>query len=181
MADERRISSVGDDRGNADDTRSASCPVNRPAADPEIARRLAELLRGIAGGDRDAFTQLYRSTHDRVFGLALRILRRPTAAEEITQEIYLYVWNDAARYDPALSSPIGWLMMLTHRRAVDRVRVDLGAVNVSGYPDGARPTSTVSLGGGDAFVTKLAANGASLVESDVIDRPAVRTGPAGAR
>ncbi|MBY8861897.1 ECF RNA polymerase sigma factor SigK [Nocardia sp. CA2R105] len=127
MADERRISSVGDDRGNADDTRSASCPVNRPAADPEIARRLAELLRGIAGGDRDAFTQLYRSTHDRVFGLALRILRRPTAAEEITQEIYLYVWNDAARYDPALSSPIGWLMMLTHRRAVDRVRVESSA------------------------------------------------------
>ncbi|WP_067898338.1 ECF RNA polymerase sigma factor SigK [Nocardia vaccinii] len=127
MADERRISSVGDDRGNADDTRSASCPVNRPAADPEIARRLADLLRGIAGGDRDAFTQLYRSTHDRVFGLALRILRRPTAAEEITQEIYLYVWNDAARYDPALSSPIGWLMMLTHRRAVDRVRVESSA------------------------------------------------------
>lgn len=124
MADEHRISV---DRGNADDTGPESCPANRPTVDPDLARGLADLLRGIAGGDREAFTRFYRSTHDRVFGLALRILRRPTVAEEITQEIYLYVWNDAARYDPGLASPIGWLMMLTHRRAVDRVRVESSA------------------------------------------------------
>ncbi|WP_067665079.1 ECF RNA polymerase sigma factor SigK [Nocardia miyunensis] len=124
MADERRISPVGNDRDDAHDAGPESCPVPRVTSDPDIARRLTELLRGIAGGDRESFTQFYRSTHDRVFGLALRVLRRPTVAEEITQEIYLYVWNEAARYDPGLSSPIGWLMMLTHRRAVDRVRIE---------------------------------------------------------
>ncbi|MGW0247432.1 ECF RNA polymerase sigma factor SigK [Nocardia goodfellowii] len=123
MADERRILSLALDRT----VDPAACPTDRPAPDPEAARRLAELLRRVADADRDAFTQFYRSTHDRVFGLALRVLRRPTAAEEITQEVYLYVWNTAAQYDSRLASPIGWLMMLTHRRAVDRVRTESSA------------------------------------------------------
>ncbi|MGW0046887.1 ECF RNA polymerase sigma factor SigK [Nocardia cyriacigeorgica] len=98
--------------------------MTRPSAEKQLMRRLEEYLRGIAAGDRAAFTELYRSTHDRVFGLALRIVRRPAAAEEITQEVYLYVWNAADKYDERLASPIGWLMMITHRRAVDRVRVE---------------------------------------------------------
>ncbi len=49
------------------------------------------------------------------------------AAEEITQEVYLQVWSLAAGYDRKLSSPMGWLMMLTHRRAVDRVRREQSA------------------------------------------------------
>ncbi|NEW34100.1 sigma-70 family RNA polymerase sigma factor [Nocardia cyriacigeorgica] len=120
MADGPRL---GQDPGPEPD-RSATCPVTRPSAEKQLMRRLEEYLRGIAAGDRAAFTELYRSTHDRVFGLALRIVRRPAAAEEITQEVYLYVWNAADKYDERLASPIGWLMMITHRRAVDRVRVE---------------------------------------------------------
>ncbi|WP_306364925.1 ECF RNA polymerase sigma factor SigK [Nocardia sp. CC227C] len=122
MADEGRTLSAatGETRGE----RSESCPATRPTPDPEQMRRLAALLRGVAAGDRDAFTAFYRSTHDRVYGLALRILRRPPAAEEVTQEVYLYVWNAADQYDQRLASPIGWLMMLTHRRAVDRARLE---------------------------------------------------------
>src|SRR6266568_7915494 len=122
MADERR-SGPADDGGIGAD----ACPADRPAPDAEAARLLAELLGGIADGDREAFTQFYRSTQARVFGLALRILRRPAQAEEITQEVYLYVWNSAVQYDTRLASPIGWLMMLTHRRSVDRVRVESSA------------------------------------------------------
>ncbi|BCK55894.1 ECF RNA polymerase sigma factor SigK [Nocardia wallacei] len=122
MADEPRTFSVGGlgVRGSGPD----ACPTARPAVAEEAAARLAELLEGVAGGDRQAFTQLYRSTHHRVFGLALRILRRPALAEETAQEVYLHVWKGAAQYDARLASPIGWLMMLTHRRAVDRVRVE---------------------------------------------------------
>ncbi|MGW4248122.1 ECF RNA polymerase sigma factor SigK [Nocardia sp. NPDC004722] len=127
MADERRILSVETGRDELPGTGGESCPAQRVSADPELARRLAELLHAIADGDRAAFTQFYRSTHDRVFGLALRILRRSAPAEEITQEVYLYVWNAAAQYDSRLASPIGWLMMLTHRRSVDRVRVESSA------------------------------------------------------
>ncbi|MFE3194162.1 ECF RNA polymerase sigma factor SigK [Nocardia sp. NPDC059240] len=127
MADERRILSIDTGHQELPGGGGESCPTQRVTPDPEAARRLAELLHEIADGDRAAFTQFYRSTHDRVFGLALRILRRSAPAEEITQEVYLYVWNTAAQYDSRLASPIGWLMMLTHRRAVDRVRVESSA------------------------------------------------------
>ncbi|MFI5775720.1 ECF RNA polymerase sigma factor SigK [Nocardia sp. NPDC051570] len=128
MADDQRFRPVDADRtGLRTPTPAASCPTDRPRPDTEAARRLSALLAGIAAGDRDAFLQFYRSTHDRVFGLSLRLLRRPAIAEEITQEIYLYVWNTADEYDTRLASPIGWLMMLTHRRAVDRIRAESSA------------------------------------------------------
>ncbi|MFE6860914.1 ECF RNA polymerase sigma factor SigK [Nocardia sp. NPDC057668] len=125
MAEQPRGHSVDTDPpGDRDADSAPACPTDRPTPDPEIAARLARLLGEIARGDRDAFTEFYRSTHDRVFGLALRVLRRAQAAEEITQEVYLHVWNAAGQYDIRLASPIGWLMMLTHRRAVDRVRTE---------------------------------------------------------
>ncbi|NUS42417.1 MAG: ECF RNA polymerase sigma factor SigK [Mycobacteriaceae bacterium] len=103
---------------------AAACPTDRGRRDPAAAQRLVELLAGVAAGDRDAFTQFYRSTNHRVFGLALRLLRRRALAEEVTQEIYLYIWKAAGNYDTELASPISWLMMLTHRRAVDRIRTE---------------------------------------------------------
>lgn len=88
---------------------------------------LADLLAGVAVGDQEAFTQFYRATSSRVFGTALRVLRGHAAAEDTTQEVFLQVWSIAPRYDRRRSTPIGWLMMLTHRRAVDRVRAEASA------------------------------------------------------
>ncbi len=101
-----------------------SCPA-RPERDSDNSRLLGRLIIGIAHRDRDAFTEFYRMTSHRVFGLALRMLHNRAAAEEITQEVYLQTWSHAERYDQRLASPIGWLMMLTHRRAVDRLRADI--------------------------------------------------------
>ncbi|MBL1077153.1 ECF RNA polymerase sigma factor SigK [Nocardia sp. 2] len=130
MVDDQRFSSAYSGSTDVSTPISApACPTDRPRPDDEVARRLAGLLAAVGAGDRDAFTQFYRSTHDRVFGLALRLLRRPAAAEEVTQEIYLHVWNAADTYDIRLASPIGWLMMLTHRRAVDRIRVESSATS----------------------------------------------------
>ncbi|MBF6437041.1 ECF RNA polymerase sigma factor SigK [Nocardia cyriacigeorgica] len=103
----------------------AACPVRH--GNGEVRARLDGLLKSTATGDREAFTRFYRETSPRVFGLALRVLRSPAAAEETTQEVFLQVWSSADRYDPAMSSPIGWLMMITHRRAVDRVRSESSA------------------------------------------------------
>ncbi|MFI1917860.1 sigma-70 family RNA polymerase sigma factor [Nocardia sp. NPDC020380] len=80
-------------------------------------------------GDRAAFTELYRLTSHRVFGLAVRMLGNRFTAEEVTQEVYLQTWALASRYDAGISSPMGWLMMLTHRRAVDRIRIDRSAID----------------------------------------------------
>ncbi|WP_069162832.1 ECF RNA polymerase sigma factor SigK [Nocardia altamirensis] len=106
-----------------------SCPPRERPEEVAQTKRLVELLDAVGSGDRDAFTEFYRATSHRVFGLALRILRSHAAAEEITQEVYLQAWSIAADYDRKLSSPMGWLMMLTHRRAVDRVRREQSAAS----------------------------------------------------
>ncbi|WP_405497085.1 ECF RNA polymerase sigma factor SigK [Nocardia sp. NBC_00511] len=109
------------------DEEFGACPV-RPARSDDI-QLLAQLIAEIAGGDRGAFTEFYRMTSHRVFGLAVRMLRNRATAEEITQEVYLQAWSLSAKYDQRLASPMGWLMMLTHRRAVDRLRSDHSAEN----------------------------------------------------
>ncbi|MFI5775724.1 ECF RNA polymerase sigma factor SigK [Nocardia sp. NPDC051570] len=106
-----------------------SGPPVRLRLEQQANRRLATLLVAIAGADREAFTEFYRATSPRVFGLAVRILRERTAAEEVTQEVYLQVWSLAGRYDEQRASPMGWLIMLTHRRAVDRIRGDRSATD----------------------------------------------------
>jgi RNA polymerase sigma-70 factor (ECF subfamily) len=84
--------------------------------------RLAGLLRSSARGDQAAFAGLYDATAARVHGLVLRVVRDPAQSEEVTQEVFLEVWRQSARYDESAGSPLGWLMTIAHRRAVDRVR-----------------------------------------------------------
>jgi RNA polymerase sigma-70 factor (ECF subfamily) len=83
---------------------------------------LAELLRLASRGDQGAFAELYDATSRRAFGLALRVVRDPAQAEEVTQEAYLEVWRTASRFDPDRGSALAWLLTIVHRKAVDRVR-----------------------------------------------------------
>ncbi|AYF79235.1 sigma-70 family RNA polymerase sigma factor [Nocardia yunnanensis] len=116
--------------GEPGETASApACPARRPDRDDELTARLTELVLAVGAGDRAAFTELYRLTSHRVFGLAMRMLGNRSTAEEVAQEVYLQTWTLADRYDATISSPMGWLMMLTHRRAVDRIRMDRSATD----------------------------------------------------
>lgn len=56
--------------------------------------------------------------------MARRILRDPDKAEDAVQEAYLDAWRHASRFDPQRCSARSWLLMLTHHKAVDRVRHD---------------------------------------------------------
>ena len=67
----------------------------------------------------------------RVFGLVLRVLRDRHQSEEVTQEVFLEVWRDAARFESARGSAAAWMLRLAHSRAVDRVR----AAEASGARD----------------------------------------------
>jgi RNA polymerase sigma-70 factor (ECF subfamily) len=89
--------------------------------------RLDALLRKVAAGDTAAFEELYDETVATVYGLAVRVLRDPAQAEEIAQEVLVEVWRKADRYDPARGGAMGWIMTLTQRRAVDRVRSEQAA------------------------------------------------------
>jgi RNA polymerase sigma-70 factor (ECF subfamily) len=92
--------------------------VRAGAAEPD----LAGLLKRSGRGDEAAFAQLYDATCARAYGLALRVVRDPSQAEEVTQEAFLEVWRTAGRFDPARGSAVSWILTLVHRRAVDRVR-----------------------------------------------------------
>ncbi len=89
---------------------------------PAPGADLAALLALVARGDQAAFAAFYDRTAAQVFGLVRRVVRDPAQSEEVTQEVMLEVWRTAARFDPHRGSPSAWLMTLSHRRAVDRVR-----------------------------------------------------------
>ena len=86
-----------------------------------------ELLQATARGDETALADLYDQLAPAVYGLAKRVIRDPSRAEEITQDVFLSVWRFATRFDPAKGSARTWVLTLTHRRAVDVVRSDAAA------------------------------------------------------
>ncbi len=83
----------------------------------------ADLIGRIAG-DRDAaaFAALYDRLAPRALGLLIRVLRNRPDAEDVLQETFLQVWNQAARFDRARSVPLGWVLMIARSRATDRLR-----------------------------------------------------------
>jgi RNA polymerase sigma-70 factor (ECF subfamily) len=81
-----------------------------------------ELLLRVAQADRVAFAELYDQTAPRVMGLIKRLLKDHSQSEEVTQEVFLEIWQNAARFDTTRGSASSWMLTMAHRRAVDRVR-----------------------------------------------------------
>jgi RNA polymerase sigma-70 factor (ECF subfamily) len=94
----------------------------RPVPDQEHPPDLAELLGRVARGHQNAFERVYELVAGPVYGLVLRVLRDPAQSEEVTQEVLVELWRTASRYEPARGSAMAWVMTITHRRAIDRVR-----------------------------------------------------------
>ena len=88
----------------------------------------AALIARTAACDAEALAALYDGTAHLVHGLALRIVGDVGAAEEVTADVYLQVWRQAARYDPARGAPLAWLLTLARSRAIDRRRSAVGGV-----------------------------------------------------
>ncbi|KAA9131143.1 sigma-70 family RNA polymerase sigma factor [Microbacterium caowuchunii] len=83
---------------------------------------VGELIQRVAGGDQNAFARLYDMLSPRVFGLILRVLVDRAQSEEVLQEVFLEVWQSAARFVPNRGQGRSWVLTMAHRRAVDRVR-----------------------------------------------------------
>jgi len=81
-----------------------------------------ELLIAVAGGDRTAFATLFERYARIVHGVAVAVIRDPSMAEEVAQEVLVEAWRTAARFDPDRGSARTWLTTMAHRRAIDRVR-----------------------------------------------------------
>ena len=88
----------------------------------DYERGLAVLIEKVAGGDHEALAQLYDETNRIVFSLVSRIMGNHESAEEVTCDVFTYVWRKASRYAPDRGAPSAWLLMLTHSRSIDCLR-----------------------------------------------------------
>ena len=76
----------------------------------------------IEARDADALAELYDRHAARLLGLARRILGDGGEAEEVLQEVFLFVWRSASSFDPARGQVLTWLLVATRSRAIDRLR-----------------------------------------------------------
>lgn len=85
-------------------------------------QQLKILLAAVARREAAAFRALYDATSPKLFGFALRILNRKELAEEVLQESFVSVWNNAGSYQAGLAAPMTWLTTIVRNRAYDLLR-----------------------------------------------------------
>lgn len=83
---------------------------------------LADLLCAAGRGDRRAFARLYKLSSPVLYAVALRMLRRREAAEEVLQESYVAIWRKADQFQPDRGQPMSWMITVVRHRAIDRLR-----------------------------------------------------------
>jgi len=103
-----------------------SSDAERPPMRSEDIRNAsdAQLVVSVGRFRQDALAEAYRRHAGASFGLALRILGSRPLAEDVVQEVFLRLWNDPEKFDPARGSLRAFLLAQTHGRSVDLVRAE---------------------------------------------------------
>lgn len=95
--------------------------TERAAASAEQAA-LAELAARCLSGDAQAWEQLARTQHRRIYGICYRFTGSQTEAEDLTQEVFLKMYRNLASFDPSKGGFTTWLTTLTRNLLVDNYR-----------------------------------------------------------
>ncbi|MDB6117185.1 MAG: sigma70-ECF: polymerase sigma factor, sigma-70 family [Verrucomicrobiaceae bacterium] len=97
--------------------------MNALAPDTEGSLQDEAILSQIANtGSSRALEDLYKRHHRMLRSVALRIVHDEAAADDVLQDVFIQIWNQANTYSPEKGQVLGWLIILTRRRALDRVR-----------------------------------------------------------
>src|SRR4029077_19361171 len=102
------------------------------------SEEIGELMARVARQDKAAFAALYRATGGKLFGIALRILRRRDLAEDILQEVYAKIWQRAREFDAAKASAIPARATIARNPAPDELRRK-SAISMEELPEGFEP------------------------------------------
>lgn len=96
----------------------------RPAASqPETLDITDEqLMAMIQGRQPEAISMLHDRYASTLKALIMRVLHNDAESEDMLQEIFLEIWDRAASYDPQKGKALGWVITLTRRRSIDRLR-----------------------------------------------------------
>jgi RNA polymerase sigma factor (sigma-70 family) len=84
--------------------------------------QLRRLVASVALGDAAAFRRLYDATSAKLFGFAMRILRKDELAEEAVQDAFVSVWHAASSYQPHLAAPLTWMATIVRNKSLDILR-----------------------------------------------------------
>lgn len=93
-----------------------------PPSDASPRSELVALLLASAEGDEAGFSELYRRTSAKLFGVVLRICADRGIAEDVLVDVYLTIWRRAGAFDPGRASPITWMATIARNRAIDAMR-----------------------------------------------------------
>jgi len=92
-------------------------PQLEPGAPSDLA-----LMQAIQAEDADALSQLYDRYNGILKALILRVVHNEAEADDLLQEIFMEIWNHAKNFSAKKGKPLGWMVTLARRRAIDGLR-----------------------------------------------------------
>lgn len=96
-------------------------------------QKLEELLARCALNDQVAFAQLYKGVASKLNGVAYRILNSVETANEVLQEAFVQIWNNASQYRSDKAEPMTWMVSIVRYRAYDRIKFEKRRIEGSQY------------------------------------------------
>ena len=115
--------------------------VRAPHSRPD---QIGMVLPWVARGDEAAYRRFFEATNGLIFGLLLRVLRHTQTAEEVLAEVYEEVSQRAALFSKQNERPLTWLILITHRRAIERLCRQLTANRETFYEERRKTDSTAA-------------------------------------
>jgi RNA polymerase sigma-70 factor (ECF subfamily) len=116
MKARKRLPKTDDDSDN-----SSRAPAQMPALQPGAPSDL-ELMERIQAEDPDALSQLYDRYNGILKALILRVIHNEAEADDLLQEIFMEIWGQAKNFSAQKGKPLGWMVTLARRRAIDGLR-----------------------------------------------------------
>jgi RNA polymerase sigma-70 factor (ECF subfamily) len=108
-----------------------------------------DLLRLMMAGDEDAFALLYRRRQGNVYRFALQMCGSQAIAEDVTQEVFIVLMREAARYDPNRGSLAAYLYGIARNYVLRRIEQDRMFVQFSDSPGEEEMTNNAMVVEGD--------------------------------
>jgi RNA polymerase sigma-70 factor (ECF subfamily) len=96
---------------------AAGVPAAKPGEPSDV-----DLMRGLQAEDPEALSQLYDRYNGILHALILRVIHDKAEAEDLLQEVFMEIWNRAKNFSSKKGKPLGWMVTLARRRAIDGLR-----------------------------------------------------------
>lgn len=104
----------------------------------------ADLMRRVAADDQKAIAELYDRFVPLVYRMSLQILPSKTDAEDAVQEVFVRLWRTADRYDAQRAALVTWVMLITRRHIVDRLRRTRSRISTVSMDESQKSSGIVS-------------------------------------